>query len=146
MSFGRCSDCGKYDWIDRHRCAPAFDVWSMEDDDEDCATKVYAFNAEEAAREWADEEDPERDYSIVSGNDELVAVRQHGTDDDPQFFRVSGESVPSYSAAEVEVCPGSEKVVPDHDPKRWNAKCEACGSWSVRVKDGKLAEHYRRQR
>ena len=66
MSFVRCSICGKYDFMDRHRCSPSWYVL-VEDEKSDyekypidvAPRKYYAETAEGAAvaglAEWNDE-------------------------------------------------------------------------------------------
>lgn len=106
-----CKTCGDFmTTVVAHKCHPAWRVWSptFDQDEDDGARRVFAFDAEEAAEAWADRFDRDcADYPIVGGSEAEVHVRY---DDDPerartlrlptdtQVFVVTGETVPSYTA------------------------------------------------
>jgi hypothetical protein len=105
--FERCPTCNKFDFLDRHKCLPAYKVWQFWDDEKDdekeleeYAETVYAFGHEEAAEEWAEDDDAQGDYTIVGGSETKVKVKKVG-EDIIKIFEVSGESIPKYSATEI---------------------------------------------
>lgn len=76
-------------------------LWRPENDETiDDAREVLAFDAEEAAEDWAANDDTQSaDYSIVRGNEATVCVRLKDDESAPvETFVVYGESVPQYSA------------------------------------------------
>lgn len=82
-----------------HVCPPR---WTVAFDDGSRLVVVFADDAEQAAEIWAAEDDAESgDYEIVGGKTALV----HVSDSDGNRYRVlvSGESVPQYSAREVQL-------------------------------------------
>ena len=88
-----CADCRDFHGPGRHM--PEYRVWREKEKAED-GVGVRARNAEHAAERWADEYDSGGDYSIVGGSPETVWVR--GPEGAEARYRVSGESVPHYSA------------------------------------------------
>lgn len=83
-----------------------FEVWCPEEDDgeiESHRRKIEAMDAEDAAEQWAEQEDwYSAEYAIVSGRSTpVVAVR--APDGTETRYRVRGEAVPAYYADEVEV-------------------------------------------
>lgn len=103
MSDGRCTTCGKWRGYS-HRCPPAFLVWNAEEGlTEEDATVIYAYDAELAAEEWAEEDDANSaDYCILKGSEPTVFVKEQGSEAPPKKFRVTGEAVPQYHATEIE--------------------------------------------
>ena len=79
-----------------------FLVWCPEMGTErEDACEIEAFDAEDAAKEWADKEDCySAEYSIVSGRDTPVVCVAEG-DGLAQSFRVSGEAVATYYATAI---------------------------------------------
>jgi hypothetical protein len=57
-----------------------------------------AFDHEDAAEQFAEHHDSDGDYPIVGGDSPVVVV---GSDGVTKMMRLSGETVPSYSAREV---------------------------------------------
>jgi hypothetical protein len=105
MSFERCTICGEYGWTDTHKCKPIFCVWypGWHGDDPEDATKIHATDHAEAAATWAERDDAEGDYTIVSGSDVLVRVwRDDEEPSEAKTLVVTGESVPSYRAIECD--------------------------------------------
>jgi hypothetical protein len=79
-----------------------YQVWRDEETRDDART-VDGIDHEDAAEEWAQEEDwSSAEYSIVSQNDEPIVCVSLVDDDDVRRFKVRGEAVPSYSATEVQ--------------------------------------------
>lgn len=71
------------------------------DDWEDCAT-IEAFDHEEAAEQWAEEDDQYGDYGIIGcGESEEILVREEGKTDIKRF-KVWAETRAHYSAREQE--------------------------------------------
>ena len=100
-SFDRCGACGKYDFLGRHKCAPAWEVfWPYGHEDWTDAATVHALSAQYAAEEWASSHDSNGDYDIVGGSEATVRVRPKGEDGLGLEFIVTGETVPEYHARE----------------------------------------------
>ena len=72
--YDKCPICGKYGFVDSHKCPPKWEV-SCEDVGE--WESYYAVDAEEAAIEAAEGYDTD-DYSLMSGGDFNVHVRKFG--------------------------------------------------------------------
>lgn len=70
------------------------------DDWEDC-DNIEAFDHEEAAEKWAEEDDQQGDYGIISsGESEEIFIRREG-ESDIKKFKVWAESCPHYNAREL---------------------------------------------
>lgn len=102
MSLDYCGDCKSYHF-DGEACYPLWIVWSPEEGpEEDVAVEVRSIAAQTAAARWAEESDGEGDYAIMSGKPTVVHVRQKAGDDQRTYrFNVTGESVPEYTADEI---------------------------------------------
>lgn len=75
-------------------------VWQPDAGEFDCARRIEAVDAEQAAETWAAIDDRDSaDYTIVGGDEAIVVVQ--APDGTRTRWRVTGESVPSYSATEV---------------------------------------------
>lgn len=84
-------------------CLPAWIVRAADDDSAFDPKPIHASDAGEAAEKWAERDDSYGDYSIVGGNEIEVLVRPYDEPDaKPLRFRVTGESVPTYTADEIE--------------------------------------------
>ena len=83
-----------------------FDVWCPDlGSGPDDARVFEAFDAEHAAAEWADWHDGySADYSIVSGQNERVCVREYGGEEVLEYI-VSGRMRRDYSALAVNELP-----------------------------------------
>lgn len=78
-------------------------VWCPDHcESEDDARAIEAHDAEDAAEKWAEKDDCESaEYAIVGGD--AVEVRVRDVESAAMSaFEVSGESIPSYHAKEVE--------------------------------------------
>lgn len=102
MALGRCPVCNDFMFTSHaHRCLPLHHVWCPEDaETEDDARSIHAHDPRSAAEAWAERDDcHSADYRIIGGQEVVVHVR------DPNGrvgrFRVSGESVPEYTAREL---------------------------------------------
>lgn len=85
------------------RVKKEFAVWCPEQGEtSDDAWQCQAFDAEDAAEEWAEHEDySSAEYDIVGQRTTpQVYVLEAGTTE-ARLFRVSGEAVPSYYAEEL---------------------------------------------
>lgn len=103
----RCSKCGRFrdTFTGRmvHKCPPAWRVWCPVErgENEADAKTIFAFDAEAAAEEWAEQDDRySAEYGIVGGSSVVVHVQAVDSDEVTRWS-VSGESVPSYSASEL---------------------------------------------
>lgn len=96
-----CRPCATYHWRGE-ACLPLWDVWQSEDERAN-AQQVAGRDASDAAERWAAQDDAGGDYSIVSGDPAEVDVAPGGEPGPVLRFRVTGESVPSYSAESIEV-------------------------------------------
>lgn len=84
-------------------------VW-RDDETEEEAREVYAFDAEEAAEDFAEVTDAEdSDYTIMNnGGGTVLCVRSALVTNAPvERFRVFGESVPQYNAMQLEARVGA---------------------------------------
>lgn len=98
--YRRCNACNRFGWMKTHVCPPAYMVWCEENGEvEPDAEPIRANDAEEAAKEWGEQDDSRGDYDIVRGNDATVRVR--GPDGTLTRWRITGESVPEYHAREL---------------------------------------------
>ena len=92
-----CGDCREYHARGRH--LDLYEVWREENNRED-RSLVRARCAVVAAEAWAELDDVDSaEYAIVSGTPEIVNVALPG--EDPIRVKVSGESVPEYTAEEL---------------------------------------------
>lgn len=100
----QCPICGDwiYDWENRpHVCKPKhLLLHDYYGDDWDDAFEVYAFDHEEAAEKWADETQCDWDYCLLDGAHIDVQVKSV-SDGEVKTLRLTGESVPTYSAEEI---------------------------------------------
>jgi hypothetical protein len=101
-----CETCGKYIFKglsgrhEGHRCPPFFYVWNPDHSDGNDTRKTFASDAEDAVEEWAERDDADSaEYSIVGGEDAEVCVKDGAGN--VTRWRVSGESMPSYSATQL---------------------------------------------
>jgi hypothetical protein len=101
--FQCCPTCKRYDWLSRHRCAPAWECrleWHKDDDGAWCVT--HAIDAEQAAERFAEHYDCEGgEYAIVGGryrDDVIVQVRKRDEETFEQFV-IEAEAVPTYRAS-----------------------------------------------
>jgi hypothetical protein len=77
-------------------------VWCPYDGETvDDSRRIEASSSSSAAKIWARLDDADGDYRIVAGTDIDVHVREAHVDGVERVYRVSGESVPEYSAREV---------------------------------------------
>jgi hypothetical protein len=99
--FAECTTCGQY-VLHPHTCPPAWLVWDPENGDEEGASRYYAYDPGVAVEHWAANEDSHGDYLIVQGATVTVLARLADSDEPVRSFKVTGESVPSYTATETE--------------------------------------------
>lgn len=95
--FDECRTCGRWAWLDKHVCGPAWECDTY--DDLSNARTVYASDSEGAAERYCDEHDPENDYTIISNGGGVVYVRPVGGGE-ISIFDIEAESRPHYSASE----------------------------------------------
>lgn len=93
-------------------------VWRPENETEDTAVVFERSDASWAAEDWAEHDDAQSaDYAIVAGDRPRVCVRQVDDAGKPigrvRLFEVAGESVPSYSASEMDIAEALEPVLMD---------------------------------
>lgn len=105
-AFSTCRACGEYDFTDRHKCKPKWEV-AMEAKkgevpDESEWAEIYAIDQETAAEKYADQYDCESaEYAIVSagsGGETIVLSRDPATPEKITRWHVIGEAVPQYHA------------------------------------------------
>lgn len=97
--FQRCSICGKYDWLAKHKCAPVWEARIHEAKWEEDWTEVHASDAEEAAETFCEQHDCDGEYNIVQSGSAEVEVRKQG-EDAVTLFDITAETIPQYSAYE----------------------------------------------
>lgn len=84
-----------------HLGKPCFPIFTVIDEDGD-EFEVRAVLAEFAAERWAELNDPDNfEFAIISGSARRVKVID--SEGVSSFFSVSGETVPSYTATEINV-------------------------------------------
>lgn len=103
-NFDRCKACDQYDFLDQHRCPPAWRIWIdgyHDADDELDGREVHAADAQDAARDGVERWDAcERD--LLRGAVDVL-VRPAGTGAGPgEWFTVSAEAVIEYRAMPCE--------------------------------------------
>lgn len=96
-----CRTCGKLFILsgdaDRHVCPPEFEVWE-DRTDRKWGRRIHAADPEEAAEQWAEDDDCGGDYGIVDGRSTpIVCVARIG-EIAFERFEVEGEAVPRYRA------------------------------------------------
>lgn len=104
---GYCATCKKlaYSTVGcPHVCHPPWLVWDPERGDAEDGREVHAQNAEDAAIEWAEQDDLDSaEYSIAGGRETTVYVRPADQPlGVPERFVVYGECLPQYYAREAE--------------------------------------------
>jgi len=85
--------------------SPQRSPWSKQPDPDNW-TDVYALDAEEAAKQFAEESDRGGDYVIISSGSGRVWVRN--ATDTVTRWNIEAESVPEYRAYEATASAGSE--------------------------------------
>ncbi len=100
-SSGRCKTCGKFMMYPKsHKCPPAWRAWCEDhgETEEDAGT-VYAYDAQEAAEEYASDYDIScGDYPLLdSGGSDCICVERDGV---VKRFTIEATTVPQYSAWE----------------------------------------------
>ena len=83
---------------DTNGARTTFLIW-REDESEDDARSVIAWDARSAVEDWASYDDcHSADYSIVKGDDATVLVRRDTPGAEVMRYVVSGETVAQYTA------------------------------------------------
>lgn len=99
--FYKCEICKEWGWRNNHQCPPLWETnikdWNGDDDWD----KIRARTAEDAAEKIVEEHDPGDDYDCLRGYEVTVKVRKLG-EEKFKTFAVNGESIPTYTATEVE--------------------------------------------
>ena len=92
-----CPECLAWHAPDKH--FPLWTVWCPEDgaDGPEDGRTVRAFDADQAAERWADHDDCNGDYDIVSGRSTPI-VHVQGEDEEVTRWKVTGEAEPVYTA------------------------------------------------
>ena len=100
MSFDSCPICGKYDFTDKHKCRPKWEVnipdYHGEDDWDNI---VYAYDEEDAAKDMAERYNSNGDYALMDGDEITVLVRKPG-ETEVKTFICSAEPDIIYYATE----------------------------------------------
>jgi len=97
--MGECKTCCHYAG-DSHKCAPAWNVWRPDEQEQEDSRIFYSYNPEVAVEDWAEYDDAQgADYRIVGGSEATVHVRPRGdTATEPLVFIVHGEQTATYRA------------------------------------------------
>lgn len=99
----RCETCGEWIYSKHHRCPPR---WEVRAEDETEWRVVWAQTAEEAAEKFTEEyENNYADYSIAGGRSRLnvLVLDSSKPPATPIKFKVTGETLPHYTAEVVEI-------------------------------------------
>jgi len=99
---GDCPTCGRFILVKPHVCPPQWRCWAEEDETAEDASTVRAYNAEAAAREYADDYDSENEGFIAYECAECVFCVQSAAGGEVLRFRVSGRMDPVYQARRIE--------------------------------------------
>jgi hypothetical protein len=100
----KCTKCGEYDFVSRHRCKPQWFVQIDEHhdlDDPGDGVTVYAHDAEDAARDGVEQWDDERDALNFSYLVRATPVNQE-LGSAPEWFTVDAEASVEYYAHKAE--------------------------------------------
>jgi hypothetical protein len=99
-NFEKCEKCGGYGW------APCgCTVFEICREGEDDWQEVYGVGAEDALTKWAEDDDCQGDYTIVSAGENgtlNMLVRDPQRPAEVKRFHVFGETVPQYHARELD--------------------------------------------
>ena len=101
MAFEKCTNCGEFDFTERHRCAPKWHYRVIDQWGDDDWEEVHARSNHDAAKKAAEAYDV-GEYNLLGGSEIVVAVRSDL--DDPateKRFKCYGEAEPVYYANEV---------------------------------------------
>lgn len=99
--YGDCRRCEAFAVkVASHRCPPTYRVFDPDFSEEANAVEVPARSAEDAAVRYADRYDSDHHEMGILRHGVTVTVI--GPDGGRTRFNLTGESVPSYSAEEVE--------------------------------------------
>lgn len=95
-SFERCSNCGEYDFLDKHKCQDEWQAIRAEYHDERDYEKAFGYDAESAALKYA-----ENNFSLWRWPEKMeIWVRKPG-ETAWRKFQITVEAVPSFSASEL---------------------------------------------
>ena len=97
-NFKKCSDCGDYDFLDRHECSPVYFVKPRDEGDEEY-TQIHASSAEDAAELWAERQDSKGDYDIIRSGEAECTVKC--PDGSIAEVDICAETIANYIAKEV---------------------------------------------
>lgn len=100
-AYGDCRRCEAFAVkVDSHRCPPTYRVFAPDFSEEENAVEVPAHSAEDAAVRYADRYDSDHhEMGILRDGLTVTVIAPTGA---RARFNLTGESVPSYSAEEVE--------------------------------------------
>ena len=94
--FNKCKNCGDYDFLDRHKCLPEWEVIYIDYHEEDDPGKAFGSDAKHAALSFA-----ERHFSDFDYPEEMEIWVRKPEDTKWQKFKVDVEQVPSFSATQI---------------------------------------------
>ena len=93
--FDKCPICGEYDFLDKHKCAPIYRVFDL---DEGHDSEVRAHGFESAAEKYVQENDGDWEYSVAEGQAIELYVSKDGV---TKLIKVTGENEPVYYTEEI---------------------------------------------
>ena len=104
----KCPICGEYTFRSEifgrpHKCPPAWWCWVSDPDygmERDEGMTIYNLHPDDAATKYVARWDTEGDYVCIGGDEIQVSVAPLHAPDAVQTFRVRGEMVPEYYAAQ----------------------------------------------
>jgi len=100
MSYERCEICGRYDFVEKHKCYPLFYV-NFPDCNGDDWDEIRGFDASDAAEEYGKEYNEGGDYTLM--NDSIIIfVSEYPDGRESKKFEVSAEPDILYTVSEIE--------------------------------------------
>ena len=95
-SYGKCINCGEWEFLDGHRCLPEWDAFLFDYGSEEDHGVTHASNAEDAALNYATNGFSDWDYP----NDMIICVKRP-SEAEWQKFNITVEAVPHFSASKL---------------------------------------------
>ena len=83
-----------------HTCDPVFKCWVQDNEEEEDATEIRAYEAEEAARDYAEQYDGDTAGECWFSGDFEIIVNTLDKDENLKRFEVTGELTPYYRTHE----------------------------------------------
>jgi hypothetical protein len=96
--FAKCTKCGEYDFSSTHKCPLKWKVFHIEYMGDEEFSVIYAGDAQDAAKKYAEKYDADDDTLMQGEEIEVQVVPFDGGE--TKIFIVTGEAEPVYYATE----------------------------------------------